>query len=414
MASEEQDQMSVLTHLSNKAIQEYEGLQRKHETATMECHRLQEERDEAFKKLDEFQQVSQMVIEEVSAIQENLEIERTCRESAEALASKLNRQNRSLKRKSMMLLSHLSPETITEINLQDEEEVEEEPHGSKEVCLSPPCLTTISELQSKLELKQKEKDEAFADLEAVREQLRETREELLKEKHDNTVLISEALRLKKLLGKYNRVSQFAVEEFETLQDTLNLERDLRTEAEKFAREMVVEQKQLRRQSQILMQSSLPSQALQDALGQVTRLTKDLESQRLEHEKQIKQMEDTLRSCEAQKELTALRRKLELVEEEKTDYRDKCSKAEVDVKDLRFTVEELQKKLQAATNPPPAPAPPPPPPPPPLPPPAPSASNPLSALLSMIRRKKDVSTDIPLLAQDSVDTPGRPWTTSPQL
>lgn len=30
-----------------------------------------------------------MVIEEVSAIQENLEIERTCRESAEALASKV-------------------------------------------------------------------------------------------------------------------------------------------------------------------------------------------------------------------------------------------------------------------------------------------------------------------------------------
>lgn len=31
------------------------------------------------------------------------------------------------------------------------------------------------------------------------------------------------------------VSQFAVEEYEVLQDTLNLERDLRTEAENFAR-----------------------------------------------------------------------------------------------------------------------------------------------------------------------------------
>ncbi len=52
--------------------------------------------------------------------------------------------------------------------------------------------------------------------------------------------------------------------------------------------------------------------------------------------QIKQMEDTLRSYEAQSELTALRRKLELMEEEKRDYSDKCSKAEVEVKDLRFT------------------------------------------------------------------------------
>ncbi|XP_035525217.1 proteasome activator complex subunit 4B [Morone saxatilis] len=108
---------------------------------------------------------------------------------------------------------------------------------------------------------------------------------LLKEKHDNTVLIAETVQQKKLLGKYNRVSQFAVEEFEALQDTLNLERDLRTEAENFARAMVVEQKQLKRQSQILMQSSFPSQALQEALSQVTRLTQDLETQRLEHQHQ---------------------------------------------------------------------------------------------------------------------------------
>uniref|UniRef100_A0A3B4VIE4 Shootin-1 n=1 Tax=Seriola dumerili TaxID=41447 RepID=A0A3B4VIE4_SERDU len=224
--------------------------------------------------------VSQMVIEEVSAIQENLEIERTCRESAEALASKLNCQNRSLKRKSMMLLSHLSPDTITDINLDDEEEEDGE------------------------------------DL------------DLLKEKHDNTVLIAETVWQKKLLGKYNRVSQFAVEEYKALQDTLDLEKHLRTEAETFGREMVVEQKKLKRQSQILMQSSSPSQALLDALSQVTRLTQDLETQRLEHQNQV-----SLHNS------------------------------------------ELQKKLQAAINPPPTPAPPPPPPPPP---PAPAlASNPLS-------------------------------------
>ncbi|XP_028459794.1 shootin-1 isoform X2 [Perca flavescens] len=365
----------------------------------MECKRLEEERDKAIKKLNEFQQVSQMVIEEVNAIQEDLVIERTCRESAEALASKLNRQNRSLKRKSMMLLPLLGPEAIAEISLDDEEENEsEELHAASMVCLSAQCQTTISELQNKLD-----KHPAVTDLEAVKEQLRETREELLKEKHDNTVLIAETVRQKKLLGKYNRVSHFAVEEYEALQDTLNLERDLRTEAESFARAMVVKQTKLKRQSQILMQSSSPSQALQEALSQVTGLTQELESQRLKHQSQMKQMEDRLRSCEAQRELTALRRKLELMEEEKREYSKKCSKAEVEVKDLRSTVEELQKKLQAATNPPPAPAPPPPPPPPPPPAPAP-ASNALSALLSLIRKRPDISTDIPLVVQDSAKTP----------
>lgn len=56
--------------------------------------------------------------------------------------------------------------------------------------------------------------------------------------------------------------------------------------------------------------------------------------------QIEQMEDRLRSCEVQKELTALRSKLELMEEEKRDYSDKCRKAEVEVKDLRFTGEDV--------------------------------------------------------------------------
>uniref|UniRef100_A0A3Q3GSX9 Shootin-1 n=1 Tax=Labrus bergylta TaxID=56723 RepID=A0A3Q3GSX9_9LABR len=333
-----------------------------------------------------FPLVSQLVIEEVNAIQENLEIERTCREGAEALASKLNRQNCSLKRKSMMLLSHLSPETITEINLEDEKDEEEEEESDElaKVCLSPQCPSIISGTRLKLNILEiAEKNQAMLDLEAARDQLKHTREELLKEKHDNTVLIAETLQQKKLLGKYNRVSHFAVEEFETLEDALSLEQDLRTEAEKFARAMLVEQKQLKRQSQILMQSSLPSQALQEALSQVTRLTKDLESQRLEHQDQIKQTEERLRSCEAQKDLTALRRKLELMEEEKMDYLDKFSKAAVEVKDLRFTVEELQKKLQAAINPPPAPAPPPPPPPPPPPAPAPPTSNPLSLLVTYL-------------------------------
>lgn len=50
--------------------------------------------------------------------------------------------------------------------------------------------------------------------------------------------------------------------------------------------MVFEQKKLKRQSQILMQSSSPSQTLQEALSQVARLTQDLETQTLEHQGQV--------------------------------------------------------------------------------------------------------------------------------
>uniref|UniRef100_A0A672HZS9 Shootin-1 n=1 Tax=Salarias fasciatus TaxID=181472 RepID=A0A672HZS9_SALFA len=244
--------------------------------------------------------VSQMVIEEVSAIQEDLELERMCRESAEALASQLNRQNRSLKRKSMMLLSHLSPETLTAIDLEDEDG-----DGDEEAaCLSPQCHATVSACWTDVDV--------FA------------------------------------------VSQLAVEEYEALQHSLDLERDLRTEAEIFARTMVVEQKKLQRQSQILMQSSSPSQALQDAMGQVAQLTQQLETQRLEHQNQV-----CTPTCPGRSDPSLSRRR-----------RPGQSRG------LDSTMEELQKKLQAATNPPPAPAPAPAPPPPP-PPPAPAApTNPL--------------------------------------
>ncbi|XP_061141011.1 shootin-1 isoform X1 [Syngnathus typhle] len=396
MASEELDQKNIIADLTNKAIREYEGLQGRHEATTKECKILEEERDEAIKKLHEFQQVSTMVIEEINAIQEKLEIERTCRESAEALASKLNHQKHSLKRKSMMLLSQLGPGTISQIDLEDEDEGEQLNAAN---CLSSVCQCKISELQSQLQLTLREKNHLCDNLAMLKEQLEESRQELLQEKHANSVLMAETVQQKKLLRKYNRVSRFAVEEYQALQDTLNLERDLREGAENFARAMVVEQKMIKRHSQILMQSTTPSHALQEALSQVTSLTKDLESLKHEHQSQIKKVEAKLSSCEALKELTALKCQLELVEEEKKEYSDECAKAQAEVKDLRSTVDQLQKKLQTATDPAPLPVPvcPPPPPPPPLP--TLAAFNPLSSLLSLIRKRQN-SSDIPLVLPNS--------------
>ncbi|GAA6080075.1 shootin-1 isoform X1, partial [Tachysurus ichikawai] len=190
--------------------------------------------------------------------------------------------------------------------------------------------------------------------------------QLLREKHDNTVLIAETLQQKKLLGKYNRVSRYAVEEYEALQSDLELEKDLRVEAENFAHKMCVEKKKLKRQSQALMQSVSPSEALDKALKEIAALTHTMETQQLEHQQQLKCLEDELHGSELRKQLAALERKTAVLEEERKDFMEKSSRAETEAKDLRFTVEELQKKLQQVSNPVPAPAPPPPPPPPPPP------------------------------------------------
>jgi len=84
-----------------------------------------------------------MVIEEVNFMQNHLEIEKTCRESAEALATKLNKENKTLKRISMLYMAKLGPDVITEeINI-DDEDVSTDPEGSAETCVSVQCQKQI-------------------------------------------------------------------------------------------------------------------------------------------------------------------------------------------------------------------------------------------------------------------------------
>lgn len=50
--------------------------------------------------------------------------------------------------------------------------------------------------------------------------------------------------------------------------------------------MLIEQKKLKRQSQMLIQSVSPAEALQKALAEISTLTRTLEKERLEHQKQV--------------------------------------------------------------------------------------------------------------------------------
>lgn len=54
--------------------------------------------------------------------------------------------------------------------------------------------------------------------------------------------------------------------------------------------------------------------------------------------QLKQMEEKLNNCETQKEITALRQKLVLLDEEKKESSTRCFKAEQELKDLKITGE----------------------------------------------------------------------------
>ncbi|KGL74950.1 Shootin-1, partial [Tinamus guttatus] len=371
------------------AIGEYEELRAENKKTKEECDKIKQERDEAVKKLEEFQKISHMVIEEVNCIQNHLEIEKTCRESAEALASKLNKENKTLKRISMLYMAKLGPEIITEeINIDEDDSSADTEAGSGS-CNSVHCQRQIKELRDQIISVHEEKKTLAIELENLRCKLVEVIEEVNKVKEEKAVLATEVNKQQKLLEKCNRVSVLAVEEYEELHTNFELEKNLRKKAESFAQEMFIEQNKMKRQSQLLLQSSAPDQQLLKALDENAKLTHTLEEERLQHQQKVKELEEQLENQALHKEISRLKQQLELLEEDKKELELKCQNSEEKARDLKHSVDELQKRVQQSENP--APPPPPPPPPPPLPPPPPP--NPIRSLMSMIRKRSHSNTNV---------------------
>ncbi|KFR10730.1 Shootin-1, partial [Opisthocomus hoazin] len=370
------------------AIGEYEELRAENKKTKEECDKIKQERDEAVKKLEEFQKISHMVIEEVNCIQNHLEIEKTCRESAEALASKLNKENKTLKRISMLYMAKLGPEIITEeINI-DEDDSSTDTEANSGSCNSVHCQQQIKELRDQIVSVHEEKKTLAIELENLRCKLVEVIEEVNKVKEEKAVLTTEVNKQQKLLEKCNRVSVLAVEEYEELHVNFELEKNLRKKAESFAQEMFIEQNKMKRQSQLLLQNSAPDQQLLKALDDNAKLTHTLEEERLQHQQKVKELEEQLENQALHKEISRLKQQLELLEEDKKELELKCQNSEEKARDLKHSVDELQKRIQQSENPAP---PPPPPPPPPLPPPPPP--NPIRSLMSMIRKRSHSNTNV---------------------
>ncbi|NXQ96846.1 SHOT1 protein, partial [Sagittarius serpentarius] len=152
--------------------------------------------------------------------------------------------------------------------------------------------------------------------------------------------------------------------------------------------MFIEQNKMKRQSQLLLQNSAPDQQLLKALDDNAKLTHSLEEERLQHQQKIKELEEQLENQALHKEISRLKQQLELLEEDKKELELKCQNSEEKARDLKHSVDELQKRIQQSENPAP---PPPPPPPPPLPPPPPP--NPIRSLMSMIRKRSHSNTNV---------------------
>uniref|UniRef100_A0A8C6SYY2 Si:dkey-280e21.3 n=1 Tax=Neogobius melanostomus TaxID=47308 RepID=A0A8C6SYY2_9GOBI len=313
-----------------------------------------------------FVPVSQMVIEEVSMLQTQLEIEKSCRENAEALATKLNSENRKLKYLSMSsrpCLDEFLP-SISDCIATETEANAMETDGGHDTFSQ--YQEQVKELRETVNGLLEEKKTLVSQIHDQQRQIQELNAQTQADQAEMTELRETVEQQKKTIKRFNRVSVMAAQEFEEVKEQLDLEQSLRVKAEDFAHEMLVKQKEANRQSMVLMQSCEPSEQLLRALDDLATATKTLEEERRQHHLQVQSLEQQLEQSALRKQLDALQKQLLLLDEEK---REAESRLEQEVRRSG----ELQNRGETSSGTAPCPCPsapaapsssPPPPPPPP--------------------------------------------------
>ncbi|XP_075565998.1 shootin-1-like [Pelecanus crispus] len=339
---------------------------------------------EAEERLAELEQASQALLAELSALETEFEIERTCRQQAEAYAAQVKQENKHLKRLSLALTAPPA--------LPKEEPPEEDPDPAQRY------RQQLEDLQEKISWLLAQRKDLTIQVQELQRQNQDLQDQLEKVQGDRQQLRAALGTSQRALKSFKRpppesplssaVSQIVTQDYCEAMQQLQLEQDLRVQAEAFAHEMLVQKKEANRQSTILLQSAGPSAQLLAAMQEVGRLTRALEEARQEQQQRL---EEQLGRRPEPEELDAARAALAAAEDEKLQLKQRLQEAEARLGGLEEEVGSLREKL--AQDPPPqsqtpeTPAPAPPPPPPPLPPPSPTVPvDPLSA----IRQRKGLA------------------------
>ncbi|XP_064007868.1 shootin-1-like isoform X2 [Pogoniulus pusillus] len=349
------------------------------EAALVQQPLLAQEVDNTEERLAELEQASQALLAELSALETEFEVERTCRQRAEAYAAQVKQENQQLKRLSLAPTDPLvlPKEVPLEEDLDPAQQYEQQ-------------LRDLQEKISWLLAQQKDLNMQVQELQKHNQELQDQLEKEQEERRQLWVALSTSQRA---LKSFKRVSQIVTQEYCEAMQQLELEQDLRLHAEAFAHEMLVQKKEANRQSSILLRSTGPSAQLLAALQELGHLSQELEKAKQEQQQQVKELEEQLRMRPEPEELSLAQAALAAAEAEKLQLKKQLQETEKRLVGLEEEVGLLQEKLhqnpswQSQTPEPAVPTPLPPPPPPPLPPPTPAVpTDPLAA----IRQRKGLA------------------------
>uniref|UniRef100_A0A672PGN4 Si:ch211-1o7.3 n=1 Tax=Sinocyclocheilus grahami TaxID=75366 RepID=A0A672PGN4_SINGR len=306
------------------------------------------------------EEASAQLLKELDVLEMQFQIERSCRETAESFALKVNKDFKALKRQSQAILP-LIPENFSILNLDPEADPSSET-ASEEESSEDPLLMSQNQIRG---------TKIYIPINLSMN--RESEDLLVLEVGEKEALLRKQSRT---LNKMKRVSQLVTEDFTEMSQKLEMEQGLRQQAEVFAHQMLMKQQETQRQ----IQNAENEKQLQQALSQVTEICKALEEIRLYYQNQMSQT--AAQDFNSLSDLAAVRTKLEMSEKERSkteiqlrDYKQSVTALQEEIKLLKDTLKEMEQLPsiqsiqlnEAKENPadppslvPPAPPPPPPP------------------------------------------------------
>lgn len=378
----------------------------------IQCEILEKERNEANEKLSVMEKASSQLLKELDMLEVQFEIERSCRETAEAFALKVTKDYKVLKRKSQAILPLIQemPENLSVLNLDLKVVTDSEEDPVEESAEDPLLISQnqIRELQSSMDRLLGEKIQLCEQVEQLKKENEDLKEKLVLEVGEKEAILRKLSKQSRTVNKMKRVSQLVTEEFADISQKLEMEQGLRQHAEVFAHEILVKQKETQKQTVTLIQNAETEKQLQEALNQITDIGKVLEEIRLCFQTQVKQSQAATEELSTLSDLAAVKTKLAISEKERSKLEAQLKESQQSLTALQVEIIQLQDKLRKLEElpslisdqskeeneypacpaspqpPPPLPPPPPPPPPPPLPPSS-TVTDPLKAL----RNKKKI-------------------------
>uniref|UniRef100_A0A671SPP2 Shootin-1-like n=1 Tax=Sinocyclocheilus anshuiensis TaxID=1608454 RepID=A0A671SPP2_9TELE len=299
----------------------------------IECEILEKERDEANEKLSRMEEASAQLLKELDVLEMQFQIERSCRETAESFALKVNKDFKALKRQSQAILPLIPemPENFSILNLDPEADPSSETVSEEENSEDPLLMSQnqIRELQSSVDRLLGEKIQLTAQVELLKKEKEDLKDKLVLEVREKEALLRKQSRT---VNKMKRVSQLVTEEFTEMSQKFEMEQGLRQHAEVFAHQMLVKQQETQRQ----IQNAENEKQLQQALSQVTKICKALEEIRLYYQNQMSQT--AAQDLNSLSDLAAVRTKLEISEKER-------SETEIQLRDSKQSVTALQEEIK---------------------------------------------------------------------